>query len=194
MNRDPRVKLYDGEIPLGAAVRANFVTVLARAAVLWQGWLVAAVILGAGVARLVWRGFPLWHVITVLLSYVPVGLAFFVLTLTLARTAWTCISQRRHVLRLGMLRDGWRTAAVWVDQPKSGGPWRVQLMGALPFRRGLGAPLMREALRYADTQRAVLTARARTPGLAAVYARYGFTHDAPGSRRMTRRPPMARNF
>lgn len=188
MTRDPRVQLYDGEIPLRARLRANLTVMAALAVVLRLPWAVAGLV--AVVAVVLGRGHEAPASFTAAVTAAAlVTLAVALPPLAAAiRTVWTVIKQRTHVLRLALLRDGWRTAAVWVDQPKSGGPWRVETIGAIPLRREIGAALIAEALDYADEHGVVVVARARTEGLAELYERYGFTHDAPGSRHMTRQP------
>ena len=185
---DPRVQIYQGRIPPGPMLRANLVTVLARAAVMWPMWVLMGLAL-AGVASYgLHLGVPARYVLTDILTRTTLAALGFVAAVTLIRTARMYLARRTHTLHLGILREGWRTAAVWVDHPKGGGPWRVQVIGAIPLRRGLGARLIRAAVKHADAHQAVVTAKARNDALAAVYERYGFTRNTPGGRQMTRNP------
>lgn len=185
---DPRVQIYQGRIPPGLMLRANLVTVLARAAVMWPMWVLLGLALAGVAAYGLHLGVPARYVVADILTRTAVAALGFVAAVTLIRTARMYLARRTHTLHLGILREGWRTAAVWVDHPKGGGPWRVQVIGAIPLRRGLGGPLIRAAVQHADAHQAVVTARARTEGLAALYERHGFTRDTPGGRQMTRNP------
>ena len=121
---DPRVQIYQGRISPGPMLRANLVTVLARAAVMWPMWVLMGLAL-AGVASYgLHLGVPARYVLTYILTRTTLAALGFVAAVTLIRTARTYLAQRTgvppHVL-------------VDPDRPHPVEPCRVVEQHALAF-------------------------------------------------------------